>query len=100
MQLKPVQQKYLDYLQCREKPATLQDMADKFNLTSKAIDVEMKGLLAAGLVTRKKVLQKRSVSTRSSWAFGYEAAQKKPKKPRAAPVKILYNNPFNLGVTT
>jgi predicted transcriptional regulator len=99
MQLKPVQQKYFDYLQRREKPVTLQDMADKFNLTSKAIDVEMKGLLAAGLVTRKKVPQRRSVSTRSSWAFGYEAAQKKPKKPRKAAVKISYNNPFNIGST-
>ena len=100
MQLNPRQQKYLDYLKRREKPVTLQDMSDKFNLTSKAIDVEMKGLLAAGLVTRKKVPQKRSVSTKSSWAFGYEAAQKKPKKPRAVAVKIFYNNPFNLGVTT
>ena len=100
MELNPRQKKYLDYLKRREKPVTLQDMSDKFNLTRKAIDVEMKGLLAAGLVTRKKVLQKRSISTRNGWAFAYEAVQKNLKPRKRAEVKISYNNPFNLGVTT
>ena len=92
----------LQYMQTRNSPVTLKELAGKLGVTTKSVSNSLIPLLEQGVIERELTLRQSSICKKLGWAYGYCVADKKMKKPIRKKNLILedenlsFHNPFSI----
>jgi predicted transcriptional regulator len=90
--MNPRQEAILQHLKQRRNPASVYDLAAKFNMSTDGIRMSMRRLAKANLVHPERLYNKRPGFKKGAWRLYYSAV--KPKTEETG--QYDFHNPFGL----